>query len=476
MTTREKGKNDVGGKLPKNNTFSTQNLKTNASFDGWATKQGGSHKSWKRRYFLLVNDSGGKSADLYYFKSDKAKSATGVIKINERSTVKQTDLKGKKVIAVDTGSIGARTYYMHCNTPQEQEKMCKSINDKILSFKTKPTESKTTSIVPSNSSGSTGSVASTSTPSTAKPAAAPANDGIKFALDSAKNAIPFLSTETGEDRILEFWQIWTESIPSNASDVDVTLVMTADMTQLSWRVFGPQNVLIQEMVDFFWNVGAPEQEIDRLNDVGGLINPLTIGSWIDMSTKGGMDGGWVFPVTVGMVDALKACDEGPSLAKLSEWTRVQHIQECVTVGRDMGASPPRQTEIRFPIVADNFEGRLAKAMSAYEEFGFPVLPEMYVSVLREWNPVSMELSVITSSEGFVRIGMILPDPDKKVVTQLCNNSAANPTLQMNFQGKMKIGRPAAVEFQYLMESFGYGVYNEGLNVVFHYKLDPHMAK
>jgi len=362
---------------------------------------------------------------------------------------------------------------MYCNNPSEQEKMCKAINDKILSFKTKPTESKTTTIVQSNSTNPVAT--STNTPSAAKAAATPANDGIKFALESAKNAIPFLSTETGEDRILEFWQIWTESIPSGASDVDVTLVMTADMTQLSWRVFGPQNVLIQEMVDFFWNVGAPEQEIDRLNDVGGLINPLTIGSWIDMSTKGGMDGGWVFPVTVSMTDALKACDEGQSLAKLSDWTRAQHIEECVTVGRDMGASPPRQTEIRFPIVADSFEGRLAKAMSAYEEFGFPVIQEKYVSVLREWNPASMELSVITSSEGFVRIGMILPDPDKNVVNKLCDNSAANPTGQMNFQGKMKIDRPAAVEFQHLMESFGYGVYNEGLNVVFHYKLDPHMA-
>jgi hypothetical protein len=64
------------------------------------------------------------------------------------------------------------------------------------------------------------------------------------------------------------------------------------MQKLTWRTAGPQNVFIQKMVDFFWNVGAPESEIDRLNDVGALINPIRIGSWIDMSGKGGMDGGW----------------------------------------------------------------------------------------------------------------------------------------------------------------------------------------
>jgi len=87
----------------------------------------------------------------------------------------------------------------------------------------------------------------------------------------------------------------------------------------------------------------------------------------------------------------------------------------------------------------------------------------------------MELSVITSSEGFVRIGMILPDPDRNMVSQLCQVSGANPQGLFNFQSRMKIERPAFAEFQFLMESFGYGVYNEGLNIVFHYNLDPHMV-
>jgi len=258
-----------------------------------------------------------------------------------------------------------------------------------------------------------------------------------------------------------------------------TIVATPDMSQLSWRVFGPQHALIQEMVDFFWNVGAPESEIDRLNNIGSIINPLTIGSWIDMSTKGGMDGGWVFPVEVPFSDALQACDEGNPLTRLRDWTTKNGVGQAITVGRDMGASPPRQTEVRFNLpvgsagvgTSANFEIQWAMAMNAFSEFGFPLPGDNFIKIVKQWSPTApLQMSVITSSEGFVRIGLLLPAPDKSIVSQLCEASGNNPDTLFQFQQKMNIQRPEHVEFQYLMESFGYGVYNEGFNVVFHYQM------
>jgi len=276
---------------------------------------------------------------------------------------------------------------------------------------------------------------------------------------------------TEQDRILEFWQIWSESIPAQKdTEVYAMIVATADMSQLSWRVFGPQHALIQEMVDFFWNVGAPESEIDRLNNIGSIINPLVIGSWIDMSTKGGMDGGWVFPVEVPLHDALQACDEGNPLNRLREWTDKNSVTQCITVGRDMGASPPRQTEIRFHLHGAGFEPQWALAMSAFTEFGFPLPAAGHVDIIKQWGPTGLMMSVITSSEGFVRIGLLLPKPDRNIVSKLCEASGNNPKTLFEFQQKMNIPKPEFVEFQYLMESFGYGVYNEGFNVVFHYQL------
>jgi len=457
------------GKLPKNNQYSVKTVSQQQLYQGWATKQGGKRKTWKKRYFVLYplpTNNNKKTLALFYFQNDKSKAATGVIKITEGTKINSIQNKGKTCIAIESGMISARVYLMYCSTPVEQETMANALKREIENLKPKK------DLAPASGGSSTGAGTSAGGASAGHDGSSH-NTELKKVLDNAKNFIPFLSTASGsaDDRVLEFLGIWTDSIPATPENIQVCLVMNTDMSQLSWRVHGPQSVLIQEMVDFFWNVGAPEQEIDRLNEVGGLINPLTIGSWIDMSTKGGMDGGWLFPVTVSIADALKACDEGSPLKKLTSWTQNNNIKECVTVGRDMGASPPRQTEIRFNIKGDSFDARLNMAASAYSDFGFPVLPDSYLNILRKWNPTSMLLSVVTSSDGFVRIGMILPNPDRDIITQICACGTHGPTQVLAFQDKMKIERPAFVEFQYLNESFGYGVYNEGLNVVFHFNLE-----
>lgn len=222
-------------------------------------------------------------------------------------------------------------------------------------------------------------------------------------------------------------------------------------------------------VDFFWNVGAPETEIDRLNDVGSLINPLAIGSWIDMSAKGGMDGGWFFPVEVPIKFALEASDQGDAIDILTEWAQQHNITQCVAVGRDMGAAPPRQTEIRCFLSGSSFEAQLSVALSAYEAFGVPAIPEDVQSMIKDHQKPGLALSVITSSEGIVRLGLLFPQPPKSLVSALCNLSGVPSTASLfNFESALGVAGPEWVEFQYLMKGFGYGVYKEGFDVIFHY--------
>ncbi len=94
-------------------------------------------------------------------------------------------------------------------------------------------------------------------------------------------------------KVQEFWQIWAESIPPRedlvvGGVIEYSVSTSADMKKLTWRTCGPlvhyiipffplysilsQSIFIQRMVDFFWNVGAPETEIDRLNEVRHLGN------------------------------------------------------------------------------------------------------------------------------------------------------------------------------------------------------------
>jgi len=203
--------------------------------------------------------------------------------------------------------------------------------------------------------------------------------------------------------------------------------------------------------------------------VGALVNPITIGSWIDMSSKGGMDGGWFFPVDVPIKFALEACDPGDPVTKVAEWAEEKDVARCNYVGRDMGAAPPRQTEIRFAVIGDSFEEQLNRAHSAFDAFNFPPLPEEAVMIINECQNPGLQLSVITSAEGFVRLGLMVPNPPRDAVEKLCNMTGAPGNL-LRFQEEIESQGPAFAEFQYLMQGFGYGVYKEGFDVVFHYKV------
>jgi len=220
---------------------------------------------------------------------------------------------------------------------------------------------------------------------------------------------------------------------------------------------------------FFWNVGAPESEIDRLNDVGTLINPLKIGSWIDMSYRGGMDGGWYFPVGISLSLALEASDPGDPVTRVGEWAAKHGVDECLGVGRDMGAAPPRQTEVRLKLPGADAASQIIIALDAYEMFDFAQPPQEALQLLRESKP-GICLSIITSCEGFVRLGVLIPDPTPNVITTACNLLVANKDQIQRFQKSLGVESPSFVEFQYLKEGFGYGVYPEGFDIVLHYSV------
>jgi len=272
---------------------------------------------------------------------------------------------------------------------------------------------------------------------------------------------------------VEFWQIWSESFPpidglTAGMAIEFEVSTSLSMEKLKWRTCGPQNMFIQRMVDFFFDVGASESEIDRLNNVGALIEPAKIGSWIEMSDKQGMDGGWYFPVEMPADKAIQAADAGEAIDKVKEWIQKHKIEACFSIGRDMGAMPPRQTAMKVHLPG-NSEQQLNIALDAFKMFGFPALPDDAVAALRGSSPASVSLSVITCSEGFVQIGIMTSKPSKDLIAKLCEITKSDKRAELDtFEKSLGADAPAFVEYQHLMKSFGYGVYKEGFDVILHY--------
>lgn len=464
----------------------------------WITKQGGSIKTWKKRWMVLKDDT------LWYFKDQKSSVPKGFIKL-EKVSVCQTEPSRNtpkhSYFSVKVRPEDKRTYLIHTDSDEKAKDWVEKIQAQINQLKgqksepSSPEPAKQAEAAPAAAQPSTEPVVSSSTtndvekstpkddtPEKTTPAATSSPKAVdktndvtpRGRLARAKEVIPFLQDE--DSKVLEFWSIWSDSIPLKEDlqagmAIEYHVSTSANMQKLTWRTAGPQNIFIQKMVDFFWNVGAPESEIDRLNDVGALINPIKIGSWIDMSAKGGMDGGWYFPVEISLKQALEAADAGDPTKKVLEWAEQVGVTKGFSVGRDMGAAPPRQTEIRVHLLGESFENQLENALKAFKMFNFPDLPENALSILKASGgkvDTPLALSVITSSEGFVRLGILVPSPDSETVVKLCELCGANKENLATFEGSLEADGPAYAEYQFLKEGFGYGVYKEGFDIVFHY--------
>jgi len=433
--------------------------------EGFLTKQGGSIKTWKRRWFVL------KGKKLVYFKTRTDVEATGIIELEADSFVRdeRTDKDKKRKYMFSVGT-SRRVFFMHSETEAEMNQWIHAIKNNIE----KDVGDTPTPIKKDHHTDPTPNPLDNNGGFRPPPNGVTSDAPPRARLAAAKNCIPYLLEETS--KVLEFWQIWTESVPLTTDlqpgmSIEFQVATSADMQKLTWRTAGPQNIFIQKMVDFFWNVGAPESEIDRLNDVGALINPIKIGSWIDMSARGGMDGGWYFPVDIPLKLSIEASDAGDPTRKVGEWAEQNNVAVCFSVGRDMGAAPPRQTEIRLKLPGTDFSTQLRVAMDAFFAFGFPAIGEDALSIIRRAGSDAVGpicLSVITSSEGFVRLGLLLPKPSHETVSALCSLSQASADDITRFQSALASSGPSYAEYQYLMKGFGYGVYKEGFDIVFHY--------
>ena len=301
---------------------------------------------------------------MYYFKSQKAKSPQGAIEIDKSSSCTELNIPlPKKALGCSFQIYTTkRTFFIFADSPEEKKNWMEAINKSINQLKgpgpagTTPTP--VTDNIPPNGTHKTPDTTET------KPiVSAVVGKGTSIdKLRAARDAIPWMKKD---EKVGEFWQIWLESMPPTTEDIDFEISTSLSTEKLGWRSSGAQNVFIQRMVDFFFDVGASEPEIDRLNTLGALMEPAKIGPWIEMSDRQGMDGGWYFPVKISIDKAVQAMDPGVAFDKVKEWSERHKIEDCCSVGRDMGAMPPRQATLRV-ILPGSIAQQMEVAMDAFK--------------------------------------------------------------------------------------------------------------
>ena len=94
--------------------------------EGWMTKQGGSFKSWKRRWFILKGNT------LYYFKASRPETEMqGCIELTPASFVKPQPKHGKQQAFAVGSQQQKRIFFMYADQDSESVSWMKSINAAI---------------------------------------------------------------------------------------------------------------------------------------------------------------------------------------------------------------------------------------------------------------------------------------------------------------------------------------------------------
>jgi len=254
--------------------------------------------------------------------------------------------------------------------------------------------------------------------------------------------------------------------------------VAADMKKLSWWASGNQTLMIARMVDFYWNVGSPESEIDKLNDIGAALNPAIIGTWIDMSPMGCMNGGWLFRHTTPMNKALIVlAHAGPAAEPVKAWLSKMEIKQVIYMAGDVGTAPPNPIEIVVHLPGSTASAQMDVALEAFKIFEFPTIPKAALQTIIDWHAVKaqLRLSIVVCPKGFVQLGIRIPTPDILCVVRLCQLYGDLDALAV-FEGTLDSQGPVDVEFLHLLAGHGYGQRTEGFNVIFHYSAGEEVYK
>jgi len=434
---------------------------------------------------------------LYYFKSSKAKQPQGAIEIDKSSSCSELNIPlPKKALGCSFQIYTAkRTFFIFADSGEEKKNWMEAINKAISILKgaaggssaggasspsdnassdpnpqngtnDKPGDSKTVAPVSPSNGGGNSDASKTVANGNGNSSIPKGTSGDK--LRAARDAIPWMKRD---EKVGEFWQIWLESMPPATEDIDFEISTSLSTEKLGWRSSGAQNVFIQRMVDFFFDVGASEPEIDRLNTLGALMEPAKIGPWIEMSDRQGMDGGWFFPVKISMDKAIQAMDPGVAYDKVKEWAERHKIEECCTVGRDMGAMPPRQATLRV-VLPGSIAQQMEIAVDAFRSFDVPMIPESVLNVVNQHAPKEITLSIVTCPDGFVQLGIWIPGTGEEIVKQLCEEMKVTKGVENLMELERSLGRSGHgfIEYKHLMTGFGYGAYKEGFDVMIHYNV------
>ena len=276
-----------------------------------------------------------------------------------------------------------------------------------------------------------------------------------------------------DSKILEVIELWKSCyLENNSDDFDCVIGVNMNYKEVILKIDNHLNKMIAKTVDFFWQAGAGQLELDSMSNFLAIVQPQKFSTFLLLSSKGGIDGGWLISETISYeyLSQIEGAHEPKEL--IGRWVEKYSISKDVFIGRDMSVAPQNHFEVIFSLPG-SCKNQITIALESFEFFGFPPLEPEIVNILQTYVTVGLQLNLVICDKGFIKISIIVPNISIEHLKKLCNIMASSIEDFDDFLRVMQCSSCSIshVEYQYLHPKYSFGVYDSGFNVYTHFSIN-----
>lgn len=207
-------------------------------------------------------------------------------------------------------------------------------------------------------------------------------------------------------------ELMLDWISGQPDDVVTRVSVDAGLRVLRWDLGGPPEPFLRHGAEFLVDVGAPEAERSRRQEVVSACDPSQVATWLGI-TAHGLDGGWSLH-DAGM-PAPSIAISGFDLHELAAttllaWLDAHGLTDVLELRRGVGGPAP-VLELLVDL-GPLGSGRLAAFHELARSLGVRAPGDDVAEVLEQQGATSWDLEVALTSEGVSRLAVRVPQPTR----------------------------------------------------------------
>ena len=230
------------------------------------------------------------------------------------------------------------------------------------------------------------------------------------------NALSLLPGHPRAER--EAIESWLNALPAPRlgqwPDMALAASVTLDQRRLTLRAAGATQRMAASTRAFLQQAGGAQEEITRLDLALAELDPLVLGSWLEVGPQG-VDGGWFLPSPLPVADALSLLPPSDALDAVLHWADDQQIDVCLGVRRSVNAAAP-YADLTLPLPDGQAHEQLAAALQLFDALGAQTLPEPLRRAIMRNLDSPLAVSAWLLPEGLAQLSVLIHDPSEALLT------------------------------------------------------------